>query len=377
MAIKHTFVSAVVDQGNPDEVGPDEWNDDHVIEDNSISEAKLTFDPATQAELDAHAAAGNPHPVYTTDAEATTLAAAEVATHAAAGNPHPVYTTDAEATTLAAAEVAAHAAAGDPHTGYRLESADHSHQSTGAQAGTLDAAAIASGALAKARQHTATVYNDAANTYSTGAQDFGAATSLVIPKAAAPTPTADGDVAYGTTQDHYVAGGAGGLTGSFPRVLSVTRPNEQKTNSTTNDQDYTSVFTIPANYLIAQKTLRVSFFFQQVSDGSASTVAHYLKLGSTKVYTANNSATQSNSVTRGMCHQFMIIGTAAAGASANVDTFIVVGSSFGNSAANNATSQPVALATNGALNIVFGIAYGTNTSGESITLLDAIVEELN
>lgn len=34
--------------------------------------------------------------------------------------------------------VTAHEAAGDPHTGYRLESADHSHQSTGAQAGQLD-----------------------------------------------------------------------------------------------------------------------------------------------------------------------------------------------------------------------------------------------
>ena len=34
--------------------------------------------------------------------------------------------------------VTAHAAAADPHTGYRLESADHSHQSTGAQAGKLD-----------------------------------------------------------------------------------------------------------------------------------------------------------------------------------------------------------------------------------------------
>lgn len=32
----------------------------------------------------------------------------------------------------------AHEAAGDPHTGYRLESADHTHQSTGAQAGQLD-----------------------------------------------------------------------------------------------------------------------------------------------------------------------------------------------------------------------------------------------
>ena len=31
-----------------------------------------------------------------------------------------------------------HVAAADPHTGYRLESTDHTHQSTGAQAGTLD-----------------------------------------------------------------------------------------------------------------------------------------------------------------------------------------------------------------------------------------------
>jgi len=32
----------------------------------------------------------------------------------------------------------AHVAAADPHTGYRLESADHTHASTGAQAGTVD-----------------------------------------------------------------------------------------------------------------------------------------------------------------------------------------------------------------------------------------------
>ena len=34
--------------------------------------------------------------------------------------------------------VTTHAAAGDPHTGYRLESADHTHGSTGVQAGQLD-----------------------------------------------------------------------------------------------------------------------------------------------------------------------------------------------------------------------------------------------
>ena len=39
---------------------------------------------------------------------------------------------------LGAATVDTHAADADPHTGYRLESADHTHQTTGMQAGTLD-----------------------------------------------------------------------------------------------------------------------------------------------------------------------------------------------------------------------------------------------
>lgn len=40
-------------------------------------------------------------------------------------------------------DLTAHVAASDPHTGYRLESADHNHESTGAQGGTLDEDALA------------------------------------------------------------------------------------------------------------------------------------------------------------------------------------------------------------------------------------------
>jgi hypothetical protein len=197
-----------------------------------------------------------------------------------------------------------------------------------------------------------------------------------IEQAAAPTPTAAGDIAYATTQGRYVAGGHGALTGSFPRVLSVTRPNEALSNSTTADQDYTSVFTIPANYLIAQKVLRLNLLFQYVTDGAASTIQAYLKLGSTKVYTQSAVNTPANSVTRSTVLQFLIFGTAAAGASANVDSCIISGGLL-NSTVNNATAQPVALATNGTLNIVPGLAYGSGTGGESCTLMDAIVEELN
>ena len=86
--------------------------------------------------ITAHLAAGDPHSQYATDTDLTT--------HAGAADPHPGYLTPAEG--AAAYEptgaVSGHAAAGDPHTGYRLESADHSHATTGLQAGQVAHSAL-------------------------------------------------------------------------------------------------------------------------------------------------------------------------------------------------------------------------------------------
>lgn len=71
-----------------------------------------------------------------------------------------------------------------------------------------------SGTLAKTRQHAATVYNDAGNTYSTGAQDFGSATSLKVPTSAGAAPTASGLVAYDSTANKF-KGGANGTGKTF------------------------------------------------------------------------------------------------------------------------------------------------------------------
>jgi hypothetical protein len=60
------------------------------------------------------------------------------ATHS--GSTHAAAQAAAEAT--AAGALSGHVASGDPHTGYRLESADHSHASTGAQGGTVDHGAL-------------------------------------------------------------------------------------------------------------------------------------------------------------------------------------------------------------------------------------------
>jgi len=75
--------------------------------------------------------------------------------------------------------------------------------------GSISAQALTlgwTGTLAKARQNAATVYNDAANTWSTGAQDFGSTTSLKVPTSAGAAPTANGLVAYDLTANAWKAG---------------------------------------------------------------------------------------------------------------------------------------------------------------------------
>lgn len=51
MAIKHNFVSPVADGGDPDLVGPNEWNDDHEIEDGSITAEMLADDYALDSDV--------------------------------------------------------------------------------------------------------------------------------------------------------------------------------------------------------------------------------------------------------------------------------------------------------------------------------------
>ncbi len=63
--------------------------------------------------------------------------------------------------------------------------------------------------LAKARQNAATVYTDAANAWSTGAQSMAAATSFIVPSAAGYAPTASGSFGYDSTAHRYVAGANG------------------------------------------------------------------------------------------------------------------------------------------------------------------------
>lgn len=138
MAIKHAFTSAVADGGNANLVQPSNWNADHTLEDATVTYAKIQNVSATDKMLGrSTAGAGVIEEIPVTAAGRALLDDANAAaqrTTLGLGTAALSATGDFEA----AGAVATHAALADPHTGYRLESADHTHQSTGAQAGQLD-----------------------------------------------------------------------------------------------------------------------------------------------------------------------------------------------------------------------------------------------
>lgn len=194
------------------------------------------------------------------------------------------------------------------------------------------------------------------------------------------TAAADGALGFDSTQHaltYYSS--LSGSTGTVPRVLSVTLPGTTLTNSTTSDQDYSTVYTIPANALITGKTYRVTLNFHIVTGVSSATTTMYLKVGTTKIFTTNTaSGNLSDSKDNSGACTFLITGTAAASASASVQvgqpsTPLLMG--IGNAQGN--TILPQNLATNGTLAITPGLTFSSTGSTENITLYSAIVEELN
>jgi len=192
------------------------------------------------------------------------------------------------------------------------------------------------------------------------------------------TAGAQGYVSANGTTTQY--SGLTGSVGSFPRVLDAGRPGGTMTNSTTADQDFASIYTIPAGVLITNKVIRVTVNVKLVTGTSTAALTSYLKLGSTKVLTTGAASNQADGNTRTQLLTYDIMGTAAASGSAAVEVGsasvgIGAGLSFGNL---NSIDQPVSgLATNGALAITLGNAWSATGSTETMTLLSYIVEELN
>ena len=107
-----------------------------------------------------------------------------------------------------------------------------------------DGAHITEGTIDEARLDANVVLDNAANSYSTGAQDFTSATSLTVPVAAGAGPTANGQVAYDSTANQLEYGEA-----TVNRI--VVNTNEAQTLTTKTIDGNSNILTVIAGQYAA------------------------------------------------------------------------------------------------------------------------------
>lgn len=251
---------------------------------------------------------------------------------------------------------------------------------TAADSGGKTVVTIPGGAGSPGGSDTEVQFNDAGSFNGDAGLTFNKTTNKL-------TVTGDtavgGAVEIGHASDTTLSRIEAGVVGveGFPvvRVLSATRPNETLTNSTTSDQDYTSIYTIPANYLTTAKMIRVILSIQLTTGTSSATLGLYMKIGSTKVYGIPTPTNIGDAITRSFNITYLIVGTAAPGASVAVEASGPSTSwGGGGTGQMNSIAQPVAgIATDGALAIVPGAVWNATGSTENLTVLSALVEGLN
>lgn len=162
--------------------------------------------------------------------------------------------------------------------------------------------------------------------------------------------------------------------------ISAQAPASDSLSSNSGTQSFATSYTLPPNFLSANRVIRVSFTFGLTTSASPDTCGFILSLGGTAVYNTGNNAPTSNRTNSIGGISFLIQGTAAPGASVNVVTQALhdAGASSSFSPFDGAaTSQPVALATNGSLIIQPKYSAGGSTAGNSLQLYQMIVEFLN
>lgn len=232
--------------------------------------------------------------------------------------------------------------------------------------------------------YSAWAKKNGSNIYTAGSQDMAAAAALIVPSSAGFAPTAAGSHGYDTTQKNFV-GGAGGISGKFPRVIFADNDVATAGNSLdagtigTTETIFASKYTVPANFLLANKALRVSFILEQISPGTAVSAKYNLRwggIGGTLIM-QGLAGTPGVNRTNTVASMILIHSTAAPGASVNIHTAQGPTGGVTGWPLNSALSQPIPVATNAANDIVLTITYGGSTAGNINKLHAFIVEELN
>jgi len=196
----------------------------------------------------------------------------------------------------------------------------------------------------------------------------------------AATSTTNNDVV--TYDGSGNVGDSGTLLSSLEHVLFTQFSTSDSKSCNTTEADYSTSYSIPSSYIVANKLLRVTIGVSLTSNGSPPGMAFNLKLGSTTVYTATQTAPPASLTTVPGGVTFYIQGTAAAGASVSVFVHPILSPAINGTAGvpfdGPSVAQPVAgIATNTSLAIKAGLVCSATSGTTGMTLNQMVVEALN
>lgn len=229
------------------------------------------------------------------------------------------------------------------------------------------------------------VRKDTANTYTTGAQDFSLATSLTVPVAAGAVPTANGSIAYDSTNGKYVFGETIGAsttatTAVAPRFFQFLGASTTVTATVTETVFSTSTGVWPANFFTVGKIALVYIEVQDVMGGTPVSRIYKLRIqksGPTNVYlytpgvtTPTASSTRSNGM-------LLFIRCLTTGTTGTVDVGLVGNGSTSAQIILNTIAQPVTIDTTAAQTVQLTITLGATTAGETSQMRFMALGELN
>lgn len=183
----------------------------------------------------------------------------------------------------------------------------------------------------------------------------------------------------------------GTKVGGFPQPTALAvKPGSGAAGSTNTsssgsgtDHDHTLNYSIPANFLVADRMLRVTAIFYLNTGAAAPTLVHKLKAGSVVLAQNDPIAVANSLANKSIALQWLLQATADPSGASNVEaamlgTPIVEASASGAWGGGSITAQPVAVATNAAITLQVATRWATAGTGvNTIQLRQFLVEALN
>ncbi|HEY6343604.1 MAG TPA: hypothetical protein VIY49_19070 [Bryobacteraceae bacterium] len=233
-----------------------------------------------------------------------------------------------------------------------------------------------------------TYSSPAISTNSSGVLNLSASTSLTafqVPTSGGYAPAANGALGFDSTQQRWAAGGNQSTTGYFPRLVysynatnDTGTPQLQCSTIGTTETAFDPGWTVPANFLIKGKILRIQIIYDFNTPVSESSMRVRIRWGGTSGTAVWDTGAQSQAsiAEKGIFQEFLLQGTAAASGSASIE----VGG--GDRAADslfpqNSIQSPVSVATNSSEALTLTLTCGAATASQNMTIRQMVIEELN